>query len=168
MSESLVGVSVAVTRQNAGSTAYGDELPARPVAPGGVNAPGGMTEAEVTLPAASGSALSDSQDAAPVRISSAEAGSLETSRELTVSAATKTRLPVAIPRILIGRDEVIVVMARDCTTRAECCPTWLALERRSQRHADDSWETRGDVRVAVGVGKVLRVEEVLDVRLETQ
>src|SRR4029453_17643361 len=95
MSESFVGVSVAVMRQNAGRAAYGDDPPARPVAAGGANAPGETREAQVTLPAASVSVLSDSHDA-PVTISVVGAGSLDSSSELTARSATRVKQPVAM------------------------------------------------------------------------
>src|SRR5262245_48166972 len=47
MSESLLGVSVAATRQNSGSALYGLLPPPPPRAPGGENCPVGTTWADV-------------------------------------------------------------------------------------------------------------------------
>src|SRR5947207_12655910 len=49
MSESLEGVSVAATRQNAGSAEYCCAALPRPAPPGGTNAPAAMVAADVTV-----------------------------------------------------------------------------------------------------------------------
>src|SRR5262249_35507300 len=65
ISESLVGVSVAVTRQNSGSLAYigGTAAPAG-LGPGGTTAPSGTCSAAVIVVCASASLASVSQGAA--------------------------------------------------------------------------------------------------------
>jgi hypothetical protein len=64
MSESLEGVSVAVTRQNCGTLVKTVGWPADGGGPGGVNTPGATTCAIVTLAFGRLKAAIDSQDAA--------------------------------------------------------------------------------------------------------
>src|SRR6185503_7427119 len=64
ISESLDGVSVAATRQNAGKPANAAGLPPRATAPGGANAPGATSVAMVTFVFARFSVVTLSHDAA--------------------------------------------------------------------------------------------------------
>jgi hypothetical protein len=79
MSESLEGVSVAATRQNAGSAAYCRACPSdsdRPGGIGGVNAPAATTSAVVIVPSGSNSdaRLSHAAGDPPAAVSSDAAG----------------------------------------------------------------------------------------------
>src|SRR5438105_14953458 len=92
MSESVLGVSVAVTRQKAGSDAYACAAAPRPAPPGGTKPPAGTATADVTCPFTSVSAARLSHDAPAAatsarpndaRLTSRPAGTLISSAVIT-------------------------------------------------------------------------------------
>jgi len=115
MSESLVGFKVAVTRQKAGNVPYGDAAPARPVAPGGVNAPGETVAADVTVPPLIGNALRDSHGPGAATAATVGAPSPASSRELTATM-TAHATPPASRRAVFTPEEEMVLMPRESTT----------------------------------------------------